>query len=207
MLSREHIERQFQPMRRLVIALSFFITQAFGATYYVSSSTGSDSNSGISTSSPWKTITKVAGRSYTPGDFILFKRGDTWIGSTNFSRTLTTLSTGLSGKPITYGSYATGATPVLDGNGSLSIAVNLTKDFVTVKDLAIRNVTGALVQINASNANVSNNTLANSHNSAVRIQSGTNNVVDQNQYTTSSKTIPSALERLGLRSSRSIPAI
>jgi hypothetical protein len=181
--SPQHLKSQFQTTRRLVIALSLFITQAFGTTYYVSSSTGSDSNSGTSTSSPWKTITKVAGRSYTPGDFILFKKGDTWIGS-NFSRSLTTLSKGLSGNPITYGSYGTGGTPVLDGKGSLSIAINITKDFVTVTGLAIRNVTTALVRINASNVSVTYDTLANSHNSAVQIQSGTNNLVDHNQYST-----------------------
>jgi hypothetical protein len=181
--SPQHLKSQFQATRRLVIALSLFITQAFGTTYYVSSSTGSDSNSGTSTSSPWKTITKVAGRSYTPGDFILLKKGDTWIGS-NFSRTLTTLSKGLSGNPITYGSYGTGGTPVLDGKGSLSIAINITKDFVTVTGLAIRNVTSALIRVNASNVSVTNNKLLNSHNSAVQIQSGTNNLVDNNQYST-----------------------
>ncbi|MGI8962438.1 MAG: hypothetical protein ACR2IV_22310, partial [Bryobacteraceae bacterium] len=59
MSSLEHVRHELQPLRHLVIALSFFITQAFGATYYVSSSSGSDSNSGISTTAPWKTVTKV----------------------------------------------------------------------------------------------------------------------------------------------------
>jgi hypothetical protein len=86
----------------------FFLSQAFGTTYYVSSSSGTDSNNGTSASSPWKTITKVNGGSYNPGDSILFKAGDTWSGSPNFSAALITPFAGSSGNPITYGSYGTG---------------------------------------------------------------------------------------------------
>jgi hypothetical protein len=131
-------------MRRFAIALSFFITQAFGTTYYVSSSSGSDSNSGTSTSSPWKTVTKVNARSYSPGDFILFKRGDTWVGS-NFSKTLTTTSAGISGKQITYGDYGSGAAPVLEGNNVIGTGIHISRNYVTINGFQIRNVTGVFV--------------------------------------------------------------
>ena len=144
MPSPQHLRHEFQTTRRLVIALSLFITQAFGTTYYVSSSSGSDSNSGTSSSSPWKTITKVNGRSYAAGDFVLFKAGDTWIGS-NFSKTLTTPSAGISGKQITYGKYGTAADPILDGNFTVSTGVRVSHNFITVQNMELRNITGSVV--------------------------------------------------------------
>jgi len=49
-------------------------------TYFVSSSGGNDSHTGTSPSSAWKTIDKVNQQTFSPGDIILFKRGDTWEG-------------------------------------------------------------------------------------------------------------------------------
>ena len=50
-------------------------------SYYVSTS-GSDSNDGTSTESPWQTIekvnTEINGGVINQGDNIYFKRGDTW---------------------------------------------------------------------------------------------------------------------------------
>src|SRR5690348_6926747 len=102
------------------LALLFFITRAFGTTYYVSSSAGSDSNSGSDSGHPWQTVGKVnaPGITYRPDDLILFKCGDTWQGSPNFTASLTTPNAGTSGHQITYGSYGTCTAsnkPVLDG--------------------------------------------------------------------------------------------
>jgi hypothetical protein len=47
-------------------------------TYYVDAASGSDTNSGTSESAAWKTIAKVSGISFAPGDRILFKRGGIW---------------------------------------------------------------------------------------------------------------------------------
>lgn len=49
-----------------------------GATYYVDATNGDDLGMGISQSAPWKTISKVNNSRFQPGDFILFKRGETW---------------------------------------------------------------------------------------------------------------------------------
>lgn len=49
-------------------------------TYYVSNS-GSDNNNGTSSSNPIKTIYKVNSLDLQPGDKVLFRRGDSWIGS------------------------------------------------------------------------------------------------------------------------------
>src|SRR3989344_439812 len=46
-----------------------------GVNYYVDATNGDDTNNnGLSEGSPWKTIAKVKGRTFNPGDAILFKR-------------------------------------------------------------------------------------------------------------------------------------
>ncbi|MGD0570406.1 MAG: hypothetical protein ABSA78_18540 [Candidatus Sulfotelmatobacter sp.] len=82
---------------------------AWATTYYVSSSTGSDSNVGTSSSAAWQTIAHVNGQSFNPGDSILFKRGDVW------NESLAPPSSGSSGNPITFDAYGTGAAPNLTG--------------------------------------------------------------------------------------------
>ena len=74
---------------------------AQATTYYLSSSSGNDTNNGTSSSTPWKTLDKVNNPSFDfqPGDQILFKRGEEWRGHINV------LSQGLAGQPITYGAY------------------------------------------------------------------------------------------------------
>ncbi len=49
-----------------------------GVTYYVSSSLGSDSNDGLSSSAPWKTLQHAEEHATTPGDVVALKRGDVW---------------------------------------------------------------------------------------------------------------------------------
>lgn len=49
-----------------------------GTTYYVSSSSGDDSNSGTSKGSAWKSFENVNTRVLKPGDKVLLKRGDVW---------------------------------------------------------------------------------------------------------------------------------
>jgi hypothetical protein len=93
-----------------------------GATaFYVSSSTGSDSNAGT-LAAPWKTIAHVNAQTFAPGTSVLFKRGDTWDRSGGPGVTGTFLPTGggTSGNPIVYDAYGTGANPIIDGsaNGS-----------------------------------------------------------------------------------------
>lgn len=51
-----------------------------GTTYYVSSSTGNDSNDGLTPATAWKTLEKVnsVSESFEYGTNVLLKRGDTW---------------------------------------------------------------------------------------------------------------------------------
>jgi hypothetical protein len=93
----------------LFIMFVTWASTASATTYYVSSSTGSDSNGGNSQSAPWQTIANVNGQTFQPGDSILFKRGDVW------NESLTAPSSGSSGNPITFDAYGTGAAPNLTG--------------------------------------------------------------------------------------------
>ncbi len=98
-------------MKRLLFVFMFLLPLSLLAqtTYYVSNS-GSDSNSGMSESSPWKSLTKVNSYFFMAGDKILFKRGDSWEG------TITVKTSGTEGKPITYGAYGSGDKPKIYGS-------------------------------------------------------------------------------------------
>jgi hypothetical protein len=87
--------------------LYIFLLIGFGInaqTYYVSSSTGSDSNNGLSEATPWKTLSKIQRSTFSPGDKVLLKRGDTWLESLE-------KSTGFNG--VTMGAYGSGARPII----------------------------------------------------------------------------------------------
>lgn len=91
----------------LIIALTFTSIHFSQTIYYVSSSSGSDSNSGTSESSPWQSLEKVNSTEFVPGDRILFKRGDMWRGS------ITVRNSGTQSNRIVFGSYGNGARPVI----------------------------------------------------------------------------------------------
>jgi hypothetical protein len=67
-------------MRNLMLmALLALCARSWAASYYVSSSGGSDANNGTSASTPWQTLgAHVNGGTFSPGDVIYLKRGDRW---------------------------------------------------------------------------------------------------------------------------------
>jgi hypothetical protein len=85
------------------------IASASGTTYYFSTS-GSNSNDGLSPSAPKETISHAL-TLMNAGNTILFKRGDAWY---NASLNLTDKK-GTATNPITIGAYGTGAKPVIAG--------------------------------------------------------------------------------------------
>lgn len=78
-------------------------------TFYVSQSTGNDSNPGT-IALPWQTISKVNGTTLAAGQSVGFKTGDTW------RETLTPGQSGSAGQPITFASYGAGASPIVSGS-------------------------------------------------------------------------------------------
>jgi parallel beta-helix repeat protein len=88
--------------------------------YYVDQTGGNDTWDGLApewvsgTNGPWKTIAKVNGLTFQPGDTIDFKRGETW------RETLTPPSSGTSGHPITFGAYGAGNLPKIYGSTAVA---------------------------------------------------------------------------------------
>ncbi|RLC78563.1 MAG: hypothetical protein DRJ03_25070 [Chloroflexi bacterium] len=76
------------------------------ASYYVDATLGDDSNPGTQTQ-PWRTVSKVNSTSFSAGDNIYFKRGETW------RETLNVPSSGSDGNPITFGAYGNGDSPII----------------------------------------------------------------------------------------------
>jgi hypothetical protein len=90
-------------MYRTLLALTISLSPlASGAIYYVDSAAGSDAQSGVSPAAAWKTLAHVAASNFSPGDFILLKRGSTWY------EPFTMPSSGVQDVPITVGAYGTG---------------------------------------------------------------------------------------------------
>lgn len=128
----------FLTKKALLSLLIVLISMAgFSATYYVSN-TGNDANSGLSSSSPWKSIAKVNAANLMPGDQVLFQKGNTFFG------TLTVKNSGTSSSPIVYGAYGTGNNPVLTGftavSGWTSLGGNVWESSNTVSALSTCNL-------------------------------------------------------------------
>jgi len=88
-----------------------------GTAYYVDATGGNDSNSGTSPGSAWKTFYHVNHNAFSPGDTILFKRGEVFRGQLSFQ---SSQSSGSAGLPITMDAYGSGAKPVWMGSVDLS---------------------------------------------------------------------------------------
>ena len=103
-------------MRGFFTLLFFLCSIIVSATDYYVSSTGNDSANGLSSSTPWKSLSKVSSASsgFMPGDRILLKRGDTFVGTIKLSRS------GASGNPIIIGAYGSGNNPVISGFTTVS---------------------------------------------------------------------------------------
>ncbi|UFS70175.1 right-handed parallel beta-helix repeat-containing protein [Geomonas sp. RF6] len=100
-------------VKAVILAILVVISMATAvqaAVYYVDATNGNDSYDGMSASTPWKTISRVNGSSFAPGDSILFKRGEMW------REQLTPPSSGALGSVITFGTYGTGSRPVISGS-------------------------------------------------------------------------------------------
>jgi hypothetical protein len=111
-----------------------FIPHWHEKTYYVDATGGSDSNDGVSPSSPWQTIAKVNAASFNPGARILFKRGETWN-----SEELNPPTSGSSGSYITFGAYGSGVAPIIDAQVTGNYAIEVQESYIIVEYLHLKN--------------------------------------------------------------------
>lgn len=82
---------------------------ALNTTYFVDAASGSDGNAGTSQAAAWKTLAKVNTMTFAAGDKILLRAGQQWVEQ------LKPRGSGVSGNPITVGSYGEGPRPIVDG--------------------------------------------------------------------------------------------
>jgi len=103
----------------LLILISSF---CFSTNYYFSS-TGSDLNTGTSINAPFNALEKIQTLNLLPGDSILLKKGDVFIGQ------ITIKTSGIAQKPIVISSYGPGtAIPILTGATSIRTWANYPQD-------------------------------------------------------------------------------
>ena len=112
------------------------IIQAKGKNYFVDSVNGSDSNDGSSPDKPLKTLSKINGAKFQPGDVINLARGSKFTGGLNIT------ASGTADKPIIFRSYGTGNKPEISNSGNYSAAVALNNaDHINLEGLK---ATGAM---------------------------------------------------------------
>ncbi len=114
--------------------LFFLCGPLLATTYYVDSTKGNDGNTGKSIQAPWKSLKKVNGASFEPGDRILFKSGSRWVGQ------LAPASSGSEGSPILFDRYGDGPRPRIDGLGRVEDAIRLKNvQYIEVRSFEVSN--------------------------------------------------------------------
>ncbi|WNR46166.1 CARDB domain-containing protein [Paenibacillus roseipurpureus] len=98
----------------LFVFLTASTSYGAGNVYYVDDINGNNNNEGTSEQTAWKTLAKVNGTTFQPGDHILFKAGGSWSGQ------LHPLGSGTDTSPIVIDQYGTGNKPIINGGGILN---------------------------------------------------------------------------------------
>ena len=95
-----------------IVLFLFLLSPLFGAIYYVDATTGDNSDTGLTEELAWETWNHVRAQSFSAGDTIKFKRGETWIVGANEYWDFT--DSGNSGAYITVEDYDEGVKPIFD---------------------------------------------------------------------------------------------
>ncbi len=109
LLSIVALNSQAQDNSNISPAINYLLLDSHAPSYFVDSQEGNDNNDGKTISTAWKTLAKINNMSFQPGDIIGFKKGGIFLGS------LTIKDSGISGHPIVFTSYGTGAKPIISG--------------------------------------------------------------------------------------------
>lgn len=101
-----------------VTLLNGGLIQVLGNDYYFSTLNGNDNNSGTSSSSPWRSISRMQStiNQLQSGDKIFLERGSVWYET----ELVLNNKSGTSGNPIRFVAYGSGDDPVLSGGRDLS---------------------------------------------------------------------------------------
>ncbi len=94
----------------ILISIYLIINSCVTATTYYVSNDGDDMADGTSEATAWTTIAKVNGRTFQPGDVVLFRKGDVWRESLKIP------SSGNSDNYVVFSTYGTGDKPRILGS-------------------------------------------------------------------------------------------
>jgi Bacterial Ig domain len=114
---------------------------SYVTSFYVSSSGGSDSNTGTDSAHPWRTVSKAASilSSLQPGDRLLFNGGDVWVAQTlSFGDTARHAVAGIPAAPIYVGTYGSGRA-IFDENNTNAFCFKAIYPAYTVQYLTLDN--------------------------------------------------------------------
>jgi Right handed beta helix region len=111
-----------------------------GTIYYLDSVSGSDSSSGTGPTMAWKTLDRATRATFSPGDRVLLRHGQNFVGS------LTISESGAAGSPIVIGTYGVGTRPVITGGFH---CVKISGSYVTVQGLNLQDCSWAGIEIAA----------------------------------------------------------
>lgn len=124
-------------MKRMVILLSlaFCLACSGSETYYLDASVGDDTNSGTSPEKAWKNLAKTKSLHFKPGDRLLLKRGEVFIGELHIT------GKGTPAQPIVVDVYGEeGNKPCIVGMDTSLFAVYITNsEYIEVKNLEVVN--------------------------------------------------------------------
>ena len=102
--------------------------------YYVDSRNGNDNNTGNTPSGAFQSLIKINGLQLGHGDQVLFKCGTIYNGQLKIS------GSGVAGNLLVFGSYGTGAKPLINGEGKFKAAVLIYNSaYIRVENLEITN--------------------------------------------------------------------
>lgn len=110
--------------------------------YYISSVSGNDVNNGLTKDKPIKTLEKLNSKILHPGDSVLFKASETFIGQFNIS------GSGTADKMVYVGKYGTGNNPILNGstgNGGDNLSTILINNYEYIEMAHLEIINNRLV--------------------------------------------------------------
>jgi hypothetical protein len=117
------------------IILSILCTgQILAQTRYIDATNGNDQNNGLSLQTAWSSLEKINSTKFNPGDSILFKAGEKWIGA------LIPQGSGNEGSPIVIDRYGNGSRPEIHGQGEVKATMYMeNQEFWEINNLRITN--------------------------------------------------------------------
>ena len=110
-----------------------FTFNVLASTYYISTSLGNDTNNGLTTQTPFKSIEKLNSLFYNPGDTILFKANESFHGMFWLK------GSGSIQEPIVVDSYGGSGKPIIDGAGYQACILLYNDQHITINNLELIN--------------------------------------------------------------------